>query len=88
MAKPKKFTSKDVGVYADSARGYNGMLNKIIRLAVSEGMPEPGEHDIEEYPDEVWDETEEWLNEHLAKDGFYFGTSESGDWGYFVYGEE
>lgn len=72
-----------VGCYFDSARGmYIGQA--VIELAESFGMPTETERTPEhEFYCEAWDDAENWLNSHVAKDGFFFGSSESGDFGYW-----
>lgn len=71
------------GCIFDSARGiYQGQA--VIEFAESLGMAIEDERtpDHEFYFEAVTD-AENWLNAHIAKDGFYFGNSEAGDFGYW-----
>lgn len=59
------------------------MGEAIIELAESEGMPHEDERTPEhEFYHDAWDDAENWLNDHCAGAGFYFGTNESGDFMY------
>lgn len=83
----KTYTSDDIGVYFDGARGvYIG--EAVQQLAASHGwkysaqFETVGVHDdgvTEEYT-WAWDEAEDFLND-LTDDSVYFGSTESGDWG-------
>jgi len=79
------FTPLDQGCYFDSARGrYIG--EAVIEFAESIGFAYELEDNREtqiaehEHYHEIWDEAETFLN-NLAPEGYYFGSSEAGDWG-------
>lgn len=78
----------DTGCYFESARGqYIGQA--VIQLAENCGMMFSEDEDEEnktpygEFYHELWEMAENYLNSHVADDGFFFGSNESGDWGYW-----
>lgn len=79
----RKEISLQEGCIFDSARGqYIGQA--VIELAELCGMTIEDERTPEhEFYFEAWDDAENWLNSHIATQGFYFGSNESGDFGYW-----
>jgi hypothetical protein len=78
-----KWGSNKVGAYADSARGVY-MGERIQQIATDEGWDGEFADADDEYYSDATDEAEDWLNDNIADDGHFFGTSEQGDWGYWT----
>jgi hypothetical protein len=82
----KSITAKDAGCWVDSAWGHDEMFKRILKIAEYFGYKDTTTEEEKysdywlEIQDSIWDECEEFLN-FLAPDGFYFGSSEQGDWG-------
>ena len=88
------YTSDDIGVYFDGARGvYIG--EAVQQLAASHGWKYSAQFQTVNVADTdsegvwsangetyngAWDEAEQYLND-LTADGVWFGANESGDWG-------
>lgn len=99
MSKKKstnKFTPNEAGCWYDGARGrYIGA--SVIASALFHGWSGYGYRKVtnlydEEMADhdlycETWDKAEEYMNK-LAPDGYWFGSSEGGDWGLWKNEEE
>lgn len=82
-----QFTPEE-GCYFDNHRGIY-MGEAVIQLAESLGMT----HEEERTPDhefylEAWEDAENWLNSHYSDDAHYWGSTENGDFGYWLIEEE
>ena len=84
----ERWNKEQAGVYFDSSRGIHIGL-EVLELCLSLGMKDfnsnlsGGNDPNNEFYHEVWNECEQWLNENVARAGYYFGSLEGGDWGYF-----
>ena len=93
-----RWNKEQAGVYFDSSRGIHIGL-EVLELCLSLGMKDR-DFDLSdvsslahndpysEFYHEVWSECEQWLNENVARAGYYFGSLEGGDWGYFEASQE
>lgn len=99
IATETKYGSAEEGCWFDGARGiYIG--DCVIREAIARGWkcdvgptddpptwaPTPSWAEHEHYC-ELWDEAEQYMDQ-FAEEGFWFGASESGDWGLWACSEE
>lgn len=72
----------ETGCVFDNHRGIY-MGEAIIELAESYGMPKVEHRTPEhEFYCEEWIDAEDWLNDHVAEEGFAFGSGECGDFMY------
>lgn len=76
----KPYTMKDCGCYVDSARGWYA-TDAIVAFAESHGLEKVDWTNEELAYYEVEDEATDYMNEHYAVDGAYWGRNENGDWG-------
>ena len=83
----------DAGCWLDNSRG-RYLAGDIVEEAIAWGyrpspeynkaLDELDEVDSWEYIQDEADDAEEWMNEHVAPKGFYFGTNPDwGDWGMY-----
>tara|TARA_R100001530_G_scaffold106025_1_gene74051 strand:- start:1897 stop:2160 length:264 start_codon:yes stop_codon:yes gene_type:complete len=78
--KEAKLTSADAGCWLDSARGrYIG--EEVQHIAHSYGWKAKILSCDHEFYDDAWDEAEEYLNDKIAPEDFYFSSIDGGDWG-------
>jgi hypothetical protein len=103
-AKKIIFTKANAGCYGDSARGTYIGRDVAIPIAKAYGFdPYPTPCDCDycgvnhnspnydifrcEYYHEIWDEAETFLN-NRTEDGWWWGSTENGDWGLWIADEE
>jgi len=90
------YTLKDVGCYADSARGIY-TIDKIVDFAESHGFelkdddpqnPLPESLSDYEFAGDIEDDVDEYMNAKYGVEGAYWGRSEQGDWGLWTTDED
>ena len=73
-------TRLKIGCYVDALHGIY-MGEKIQEIAKEYGWDEPVVKSNGDNYMEAYDEAENYLNDVVAREGQWFGTSEQGDWG-------
>jgi hypothetical protein len=77
-----KLDNSEVGCWFDSANGvYIGEY--VQQLAIANGYKEKFVDKYHEDFCDAWDDAERYLNNEFAQQGYYLGSNENGDWGYW-----
>lgn len=82
------YSKAHAGCYVDGARGIYA-INRIVSFAMEHGWQSPPDaKDLEEFPNEIEDEADAYMNETFPVEGARWGRSEQGDWGLWATEEE